>query len=86
MDAAILDALPEAAGLGGGGVRFPFTEDRKRETGVLRQDRRLFAAVKGAPEIVLALCNLDARGAADLAGAHRRVRGERAQGDRLRVA
>ncbi len=57
MDAAILDALPEAPAWEVVAC-FPFTEDRKRETGVLRQDQRLFAAVKGAPEIVLGQCNL----------------------------
>ena len=38
---------------------FPFTEDRKRETGVLREDGMLLAAVKGAPETVLAQCLLE---------------------------
>jgi len=57
MDLAILEALPqplpwEAV------ATFPFTEDRKRETGVLRQDDRLIAAVKGAPEVVFGQCGL----------------------------
>ena len=48
MDIAILDALEHP--LAGTPVaRFPFTEDRKRETGIVRQDGRLFSAVKGAP-------------------------------------
>jgi Ca2+-transporting ATPase len=38
---------------------FPFTEDRKRETGVLREDGALLAAVKGAPETVLAQCVME---------------------------
>ena len=59
MDLAILDALPrplswEAV------ATYPFTEDRKRETGVFRRDGRLLAAVKGAPEVVLSQCGLDA--------------------------
>ena len=38
---------------------FPFTEDRKRETGIVRENGSLLAAVKGAPETVLAQCRLD---------------------------
>ena len=38
---------------------FPFTEDRKRETGVVRENGLLLAAVKGAPEVVLAQCALE---------------------------
>ena len=57
MDVAILDALAEAPAWEVVAC-FPFTEDRKRETAVLRQDQRLFAAVKGAPEVVLGQCNL----------------------------
>lgn len=37
---------------------FPFTEDRKRETGVVRENGALLAAVKGAPEVVLAQSDL----------------------------
>jgi Ca2+-transporting ATPase len=37
---------------------FPFTEDRKRETGVLRENGALLAAVKGAPEVVLRQCEV----------------------------
>jgi len=55
MDAAILDALP-APPSWETVATFPFTEDRKRETGVLRQDGRLIAAVKGAPEVVFGQC------------------------------
>lgn len=42
---------------------FPFTEDRRRETAVREQADGLLVAVKGAPEVVLALCGLgeDAR-------------------------
>jgi Ca2+-transporting ATPase len=35
---------------------FPFTEDRKRESCVLREQSRLLAVVKGAPEVVLERC------------------------------
>ena len=36
---------------------FPFTEDRRRETAVVRAEGRgLLAATKGAPELVLSLC------------------------------
>ena len=57
MDVAILDALPQPLPWETVAT-FPFTEDRKRETGVLRGDGRLIAAVKGAPEIVFGQCNL----------------------------
>lgn len=56
MDVAILQ------GAGASGFErvacFPFTEDRKRETSVNRKDGVLVAAVKGAPETVLSLCDL----------------------------
>jgi Ca2+-transporting ATPase len=35
---------------------FPFTEDRKRETAVFSEGGTLFAAVKGAFEVVLGMC------------------------------
>ena len=57
MDGAILDAL-ERAPSWEVVASFPFTEDRKRETGILREDGRLLAAVKGAPEVVLKQCDL----------------------------
>lgn len=57
MDLAILEAAPAEAD-----ARiittFPFTEDRKRETTILEMGGGLVAVVKGAPEIVLALCAL----------------------------
>ena len=57
MDLAILDAVAQP--LSGESVAsFPFTEDRKRETGILRTDGVLLAAVKGAPEVVLGLCTV----------------------------
>jgi len=39
---------------------FPFTEDRKRETAVFRERGRLNAVVKGAPELLLGLCDMEA--------------------------
>jgi len=57
LDAAILDASPAS----GAAVvaTFPFTEDRRRETGIVRDGEAMLAAVKGAPEVVLAMCELD---------------------------
>ena len=60
VDTAILDAAP--AGETGAIERlavFPFTEGRRRETVVFRQAGRVRAAVKGAPEVVLALTDAD---------------------------
>jgi len=40
---------------------FPFTEDRKRETTIVRDERgTLLAVTKGAPETIVALCAIDA--------------------------
>ena len=55
MDLAILDALEQAIPWEPV-ASFPFTEDRKRETGILRENGALLAAVKGAPEVVLRQC------------------------------
>lgn len=55
MDEAILAVagrLPEVAVA----ASFPFTEQRKRETSLILQGSKLWAAVKGAPETVLAMC------------------------------
>ena len=57
MDLAILQAWPEATGLARVAC-FPFTEDRKRETAIIQEDGGYLAAVKGAPETVLAMCAL----------------------------
>ncbi len=57
MDLAILDSLgvaPSWASV----ASFPFTEDRKRETGIVRENGALLAAVKGAAEVVLLQCDL----------------------------
>ncbi|MCC7014596.1 MAG: cation-transporting P-type ATPase [Planctomycetes bacterium] len=56
------DALGSAAGaLAPGRVlaRFPFTEDRKRETVVTELDGELHVLTKGAPETVVRLCAID---------------------------
>ncbi len=58
VDLAILRAAPlqtELEVL----ASFPFTEDRKRETCVLRDGDGLLAVVKGAPEVVLAECETE---------------------------
>lgn len=57
MDLAILAALPEPLPWSTVAT-FPFTEDRRRETGILKQADRLVAMVKGAPEVVFAQCGL----------------------------
>jgi Ca2+-transporting ATPase len=64
MDMAILDkaTLPGDFSLT---ASFPFTEDRKRETGIFRDTDGWSAAVKGAPEVILGLCALDASAAAE---------------------
>jgi Ca2+-transporting ATPase len=57
IDIAILDTVttPGATVL----ATFPFTEDRRRETSIVRdQNGDLLAAVKGAPETVLAMTEL----------------------------
>ncbi len=64
LDLAIL-AAATAAGAGGAAVEslatFPFTEDRRRETSVVRTaDGAIRTATKGSPEVVLALCELTA--------------------------
>jgi Ca2+-transporting ATPase len=68
LDTAILDeAGTRPAVLGGETVAtFPFTEERRRETSVVRDGGGgLLAAVKGSPEVVLPLATLDAAGRAD---------------------
>jgi len=79
LDRAILAAFGAPAG-GERVQSFPFTEDRKRETGVVREGGRLLAAVKGAPEVVLGQCAIDAAEAgtwlarvAELAGSGHKV-------------
>lgn len=60
LDMAILET-PGAAPASSTVACFPFTEDRKRETGVFREGPVLLASVKGAPEVVLGLCELGAQ-------------------------
>ncbi|MBL9033137.1 MAG: cation-transporting P-type ATPase [Rhodospirillaceae bacterium] len=58
LDQALLAAAKPIAGALV--AAFPFTEDRRRETAVLRDgDGRLLAVLKGAPETVLAQCDLE---------------------------
>jgi Ca2+-transporting ATPase len=82
LDAAILDAAEAEHAPTTGDVlaTFPFTEDRRRETAVIREDSRLLVATKGAPEVVLALTDLDP---ADLAEWSERVRGLAAGGHKV---
>ncbi|MEZ5668255.1 MAG: cation-transporting P-type ATPase [Alphaproteobacteria bacterium] len=58
LDAAILRAADTPRG-DEALACYPFTEDRRRETAIVRRDDGLLAATKGAPETVLALCALD---------------------------
>jgi Ca2+-transporting ATPase len=57
MDIAILDGVSEPLPWTEV-ARFPYTEGRKRETGIVQESGQLLAAVKGAPEVVIAQCNL----------------------------
>ncbi|MGZ9113332.1 MAG: cation-translocating P-type ATPase [Brevundimonas sp.] len=57
LDAAIIAAAPSQA-VTERLATFPFTENRRRETAILRAaDGECTAVVKGAPETVFALCN-----------------------------
>jgi Ca2+-transporting ATPase len=60
LDAAILDhpAAQGVATLPAPVATYPFTEDRRRETAVVRDGGRLVAATKGSPETILALTGL----------------------------
>ncbi|MBK8177458.1 MAG: HAD-IC family P-type ATPase [Planctomycetes bacterium] len=78
LDEAILSLAPQPLELRTL-ERFPFTETRKRETTLLEVPGALWAATKGSPETVLALCDLDEGGRARVlreveelaAGAHK---------------
>jgi P-type Ca2+ transporter type 2C len=61
VDAAILARAGAQAAI----ARFPFTEGRRREVAIARDENGLFAVVKGAPETVFGLCGLPADGGAD---------------------
>jgi Ca2+-transporting ATPase len=58
VDLAILSAVPSTTGFEVV-ASFPFTEDRKRETRVLREEAGLLVAAKGAPEVLLAQSDAD---------------------------
>lgn len=58
VDLAVLTAASPAADLKRVSS-FPFTEDRKRETSVLREEGALLVVSKGAPEVVLERCQVD---------------------------
>lgn len=61
MDMAILRVAPALISPVDTVATFPFTEDRKRETAVWHESAEtLSAASKGAPEIILAMCELEA--------------------------
>ncbi len=62
MDHAIREAAPPAAEHGERLATFPFTEERRRETALLRDGAGVVAVVKGAPETVLAMCTPGADG------------------------
>jgi len=58
LDLAILAAAPQEPAVERVAT-FPFSEDRRRETALLRApDGGFFAALKGSPEVVLARCAL----------------------------
>jgi P-type Ca2+ transporter type 2C len=59
MDLAILEIAGPSTGFEAI-ASFPFTEDRKRETGIFREADTLIAAAKGAPEVIIKLSTLDA--------------------------
>ena len=59
LDGAILEAGLPATTDSIRMATFPFTEDRRRETGVFRSaDQTILAATKGAPETILPLCDM----------------------------
>ena len=59
MDTAILAATKASADASHYLFTFPFTEDRKKETSILRHGtNQLLVVVKGAPEIILMQCRL----------------------------
>jgi len=60
LDEAVLGAAPAPAAGGPAPIeRFPFTEDRKRETVVVDEGSTLLAATKGSPDVVLRACALE---------------------------
>ncbi len=65
MDQAIIAVVPHE-GNDRRLATFPFTEDRKKETAVMRIDGQRCAVTKGAPEIILSQCKLSAAECAGL--------------------
>lgn len=60
IDVAVLEGVPAAPETLV--ATFPFTEDRRRETGIVRRsDASVQAAVKGAPETIFAMSTLTAK-------------------------
>ncbi|MBP1684370.1 MAG: ATPase, P-type (transporting), superfamily, subfamily [Deltaproteobacteria bacterium] len=83
LDAAILrEADTRGARAGGFEVLeiFPFTEDSRRETAIVRSDGRVLAATKGSPEVIIAMATL---GDADRQAWEDRVAGLAAEGHRV---
>lgn len=59
LDAALVAAFPAPPSAAERLAMFPFTEQRRRETAIWRRDAgELLAVTKGAPETVLAMCEL----------------------------
>lgn len=57
LDRAILEAAGDRPDAPAAIATFPFTEDRRRETVVVRSEDGFVAYTKGAPETVLAMCS-----------------------------
>ena len=57
LDAALIEASPAPDGDIERLASFPFTEQRRRETTILRDGATVLAVTKGAPETVFALCD-----------------------------
>lgn len=83
LDAAILREA-DARGARAGGFEvletFPFTEDARRETAIVRSDGRVLAATKGSPEVIVAMAALEA---ADRRAWEEHVAGLAAEGHRV---
>lgn len=59
MDHAILTVARQDKPTAQALFNFPFTEDRKKETTILRQnEKQMLVVVKGAPEVILRQCQL----------------------------
>jgi Ca2+-transporting ATPase len=60
LDAALIEGVPTPGRSIERLVSFPFTEQRRRETTILRDGGALVAVTKGAPETVFSLCDAPA--------------------------